>query len=347
VWLPLIWVSGALAGNVPRIASADDTAPPVAPVDVTTDANSPLTRRNARQSVSEVAVQSGLEARRQGDDAQALAFFEAAERLAPTPRVQAQIGLAHQALGHWLQAEEALSSALEASSDQWIEYHHLALTNALGVVHSHLAWLVVRSNVMNATLSIPGVPTAKLNSPVRVPSGTLLVSLSAPGHLPRSTTVVVQPQATATETVELQPSANSPPASQRPQPETRSGQRTPVSHRPERLDLRQPTGWLMLGLGAAALGYSAFSGIRTLHLKSERDQQCSTDGCSETGVLLDDQARDAAVASTVSATLGVLLVGGGTLLLVVGRPQAAPPLPSTASTTPKVIGWSISAEYSF
>jgi hypothetical protein len=295
--------------------------------------------------VSEAAVQSGLEARRRGDDAQALALFEAAQRLTPSPRIKAQIGLAHQALGHWLLAEEALSVALAARSDPWIEQHQLALSNALGVVHSHLGWLIVRTDVDSAVLSIPDIPAAKPNSRVRVPVGALQVSLSAAGYQPLSWTVVIQPQTTATETVELL--ANSPPASRLSNSRGHGEQRAPVSHRPARLDLRQPAGWLMLGLGAAALGYSAFSGIRTLQLKSERDQQCSTDGCSESGVLLDDQARDAALASTLSATLGALLVGGGTLLLVVGRPQGAPPLPSAAATTPKAVGWSAAVEYRF
>ncbi|MET0789993.1 MAG: hypothetical protein ABW061_00605, partial [Polyangiaceae bacterium] len=83
----------------------------------------------------------------------------------------------------------------------------------------------------------------------------------------------------------------------------------------------------------------------------DRDRLCSTDGCSEGGVVLDGQARQAAIESTLATTLSVLLLGGGTWLLVTGRPHPPPrsatlttlALPSAAQS----FGWGIAIQRSF
>src|SRR5207244_1663513 len=50
----------------------------------------------------EALLDQGYALRERGDDDQALAKFQAAYRLAPEPRALAQIALAEQALGRWL-----------------------------------------------------------------------------------------------------------------------------------------------------------------------------------------------------------------------------------------------------
>src|SRR5882757_6909692 len=68
----------------------------------------------------EALLRSGVELRRQGRNAEALAVFQEANGERPTPRAQAQIGLAHHALGQWVEAEIALEHALAIDTDAWI-----------------------------------------------------------------------------------------------------------------------------------------------------------------------------------------------------------------------------------
>jgi serine/threonine protein kinase len=84
-------------------------------------------------------LRRGVEARLQGDDDAALAAFREAHALAPElGRTAAQLGLAHQALGAWRQAEPLLTRAL-ASDDPWVAEHREALEGSLAVVREHLA----------------------------------------------------------------------------------------------------------------------------------------------------------------------------------------------------------------
>src|ERR1044071_3638585 len=71
-------------------------------------------------------VDKGIQLRREHRDAEALAQFKRAEQLNPAPRIKAQIGLAEQALGQWVEAERDLNLALSANEDPWIADHEAA-----------------------------------------------------------------------------------------------------------------------------------------------------------------------------------------------------------------------------
>src|SRR4051812_16131890 len=69
---------------------------------------------------AEAAIRRGVDLRRQGQDDQALQEFKKAYELSPSPRAIAQIGLAEQALGRWVDAETHLEAALGSKTDAWI-----------------------------------------------------------------------------------------------------------------------------------------------------------------------------------------------------------------------------------
>src|SRR5580704_12825575 len=68
----------------------------------------------------EALIAEGIALREQGRDREALELFVRAAALAASPRATAQIGLAQQALGHWVEAEAGLRTALEQGTDPWI-----------------------------------------------------------------------------------------------------------------------------------------------------------------------------------------------------------------------------------
>ena len=248
-------------------------------------------------------------------------MFERAEKRAPSPRVHAQIGLAHQALGHWLEAELALDKALATPADPWIRQYQEDLLKARAVVAEHLAWLVVHVSVADASIEIPGQPNAAPGVSIRVPSGLLTIAVSAPGYERAIRRIEIPPRATVVESVELAPppKPRSAPAPVAPIELARSPAPPRSTRAPEgraRPEVLGPVGWIMLGAGIGMVGYGTFLGVRTFQLKHQRDRECSPDGCTSRGVVLDEQARDNAFYSTGSIVIGAALLGSGTWLVI-------------------------------
>lgn len=124
-------------------------------------------------------VTQGVELRRARRDEEALAAFEQAHRIEATAATLAQIALAEQALGRFVEAERHLRESL-AASEPWIEKRRAALEQALQVIQSRLGWLEVSSNVKGVTLWLDGEPVAELPSAaLRLKIGAHRVSLRA------------------------------------------------------------------------------------------------------------------------------------------------------------------------
>ncbi len=135
-------------------------------------------------ATAECHVERGLAARTQGDDAAATQHFEAALALERTPRILAQLALAEQALGRWIDAEAHLVEAM-AADDPWIVDHRAVLDGALATIREHLGRLIVTANVEGATVRVNGRDAGALPmaEPVSVEIGTAVVDVTAPGHV--------------------------------------------------------------------------------------------------------------------------------------------------------------------
>jgi hypothetical protein len=264
---------------------------------------------------TEALVQRGLEARRQGRDAEALALFLEADARDHSPRIQAQIGLALHALGDWLNAEKMLQGALAARDDGWIEQHRAALQDAQEVVSKHLGWVVVHVAVPAGRVELPGQTSGAAGEPLRVPSGSWTILVSAPGHEVATRSVHVEPGATSIETITLTPLPRVAPAS-RPAVAERPAALARARQARGRAIVPPPAGWIAVGLGAGMLGYGSFLGVRTFQLKQQRDRECVPAGCSARGVVLDEQARSAALLATISMIAGAVVGAGGTWLVI-------------------------------
>lgn len=171
---------------------------------------------SATASAQPVAVDEhlrrGVDLRRAGRDDEAVGEFAEAYRLAPGPRTAAQLALARQALGAWLDADRLLREALSAPSDPWVARNRAALDAALAVVGHHLGSLEVRANVEGADLRVDGRAVARLpmTRPVPVLAGAISVEVAAPGYETASRRFIVDPGALVRESVELRPEASAP-----------------------------------------------------------------------------------------------------------------------------------------
>ncbi len=82
-------------------------------------------------------------------------------------------------------------------------------------------------------------------------------------------------------------------------------------------------GWVVGGVGLAAVGVGAYFGVRAmgLHDDAKQDGHCSeADGCDAKGQDLVSQAKDAASVANVLYVSGGLLVAAGITLYLVGAP---------------------------
>jgi hypothetical protein len=156
---------------------------------------------------ADAAIERGVQLREQGKDDQALVEFKRAYELSPTPRARAQMGLAEQALGQWVAADEHVREALLAQSDAWVESRRTVLEGALATIARHLGSLDIRAGATAGDVYLDGVRVAALPmaEPQRVEVGTRTLEVRSVGFYPVSRTIIVLPGETTRETIDLVP----------------------------------------------------------------------------------------------------------------------------------------------
>jgi hypothetical protein len=137
-------------------------------------------------------IARGVELRLQNKDADAFEVFSQAWERFQTPRAQAHVGLAAQALGRWALAETHLESALR-SDDPWVVGKRKTLEEALAIVRKRLGSLEILADVSGVDLLVDGQPTGKLplERPLRLPVGTVVLQLQADGYVPVQRSVTI------------------------------------------------------------------------------------------------------------------------------------------------------------
>lgn len=114
--------------------------------------------RDAHAGPAEMALlREGVALRKKGDDAGALKVFLEADAAAPTSETHAQVGLAHQALEHWVQAESALMASLATPTDPFTKQYQTTLEGALHEVRDHLGTLEVTCSSPCRHVTIDGI----------------------------------------------------------------------------------------------------------------------------------------------------------------------------------------------
>lgn len=161
----------------------------------------------AQDRSPEQLIAAGIGARRAGNDEQALALFTQAWEAGHAPRARAQMGLAEQALGQFVEAEAHLAEAAAVAGDAWIVSHRAALADGLLAVRAHLGSLDVRADRPGVQLRVNGhdAGTLPLAQPLRLLPGAATVEVSAPGFVSNTRTVTVTAAQLSRESFELVP----------------------------------------------------------------------------------------------------------------------------------------------
>lgn len=276
------------------------------------------------QENEDALVREGVEKRRHGDDAAALALFQRAWAVAHGPRALAQVGLAEMALGQWPEAEAHLAAALGAP-DEWIARNRPTLATSLGKVREHLGDLDVIGSPAGAEIVCDGRMRGKLPlaAPLRLPVGEVRFEVRAPGHVAVIRLARVPPGGLARERVDLAPAAAPLPLPS-PSPGATAagvvGAAAPGGWAPSPRALRV-AGLGAAGLGAAALVTSLVFGVRArdADTASRANGHCTANDCDAAGLALRDEAFARARVATVAFVAGAVLAGGGVALVLVGR----------------------------
>lgn len=282
--------------------------------------------RAAAQETPDTLIDRGFDLREHGDDEGGLALFTQAYEAGHSPRALAQMGLAEQALGRWVLAEQHVQGALAQATDVWIVAHQEVLADALHTIQARLATLELRGGVDGADVLVDGdvVGHLPLAAPLRLVAGALQVEVRKEGYLPWSHTVVLAPGETGRETVVLHRRPTEPTV------ET-GGHAAPVAITP-RAPHGDPgrtwraLGWtsIAVGLGGGALGAIAL-GLREVAVAKFNSDECLSPASTRIETCpsqwdLGHAFETTAVVSFITA--GVLGILGAVLIAI--APGAAP-----------------------
>ena len=154
----------------------------------------------------------GLGLREKGEDEAALRVFRSAYDASGSARALAQIALAEQALGRWVEAESHLLQALGRPDDAWISQRRRSLNRSLAEIQDHLGVLELVGGPSGAQVMLDGqaAGTLPLAGPLRVQAGGVALEIRSPGYLPIVRTVIVRVRGTSREQVDLVASTDPP-----------------------------------------------------------------------------------------------------------------------------------------
>jgi hypothetical protein len=190
---------------------------------------------------AEALVEQGIELREAHREEEALAKFERAHALAPTPRTRAQIALAKQALGRWAAAEADLVVALAATGDAWIAKHRAALEGALATIRTHLGDLVLSGGADGAEVVIDGVRVGTLPlGALRLEVGTHALEVTRRGFYSVSKPVMIQSEVPARVALDMRSHA--------------AGEGDEVPAKPPASPARSSLGYVVAGVGMGVAG---------------------------------------------------------------------------------------------
>lgn len=265
---------------------------------------------------AEALLEQGVELRRLGKDQEALTVLEEAVALQPqSARARVHLAAAHQALGHWLEADGLLRELLQEPEDPYVQRHRATLERAAEFASQHLGSLIVDGSPAGAAVLASGRPLGSLpfSEAVRLPIGSYQLDVSRDGYYPVRRPITVAPGALLREAVELTPLAPSPNADA-----VASVPAARADGSPRWLS------WTLSGLAAGAAVTTAVAfAVRNQHAARWNSSACLEGGRRRGEVCPDELSagRDAERVAYVSGIGAVLLAAGAVLSWTLEAPE--------------------------
>jgi hypothetical protein len=281
-------------------------------------------------------LRRGVELRREHRNQEALELFRRAFAASPSPTARAQVALAEQALALWLDAEQDLRVALDATDDPWIAKNRAPLEEARAEIERHLAWLTVDVDANGAEVRLDG-STLAAGVEERVLAVSAVLEVRANGRIPDVRRIELPGGAHTHVAITLTPMAvtEAPSSAGRVEEKAPSAVRTADAH-PPRAFLVGPTALAAAGIASIAAG--AYFGVRALDEKRARNAQCMAGGCTADALSEDSDARTASTVSTVLIAAGIGSIAAAAAWYGWERLSPKAPAPKTASVVLGVLG---------
>ena len=150
-------------------------------------------------------IRRGLDLRRAGRSADALALFRRAYEVAPSPRTLGQMGLVESSLQHWADAEAHLVAALATPDDAWVHRNRQFLDQARERTREHMGELVITgpqgTKVSLGETPLGSLPLAK---PVHLVEGEITINATSAGYKPFSLDLSIKGGARAAVSIVLE-----------------------------------------------------------------------------------------------------------------------------------------------
>lgn len=299
----------------------------VGPATVRAEA-SELDKANARKLFNE-----GLDLRKAGDPSGALAKFEAADALLPTPRGRLELGRQRVLVGLLVEGYTTLSSVAQLKVDPKDEAKYApnrAEAQKLALeVEARIPTLRVELIGGPATVQIDGVtiPGAALSQPRMLNPGKHVVVARTEGGLEKREELVLAEAEVKTVKLDLQKPIDPPPPggavapppkSLHSVPPATSSPKDPVlADRGEGLGTQRTWALVTGGVGAVGLIVGTWAGLSARSFRDEAAPFCpfSGGGCTDPrGVDLKKKALDRADLSTIAFVSAGVLLAGATVL---------------------------------
>ena len=262
----------------------------------------------AEDADPDMLIMRGLDLRRAGRSADALALFRRAYEVAPSPRTLGQMGLVESSLQLWADAEAHLVAALATPGDGWVHRNRQFLDQARERTKEHMGELAITGPPgTKVRLGKKAIGSLPLTAPVRLVEGDVTIDATSEGYRPFSLDLSIKGGARAAVSIVLEPidlAARNPEA------------RNLVSTAPATERLRLWTGAMLALAGAGALAWGSAWVV--------------LDGRHDCG-----GGPQASCATTYDTrTPGILLaVGGGALALAGGTLLYSALHPATSNVT--------------
>jgi len=269
---------------------------------------------------AEALFEAGRQAIEKGDYASACPRFRESERLDPAPGTLLNLADCEEHLHHLARAWEAWKEALATlpADDPRLR----AAKQRAQAIESRVPRLTLTRDpsapegvaVRRDDVEIHG---ASFDVALPVDPGEHAITVTAPGHDPKTTTITLKEGEARTFVALAGPLTSTAP----PTP-------TAPASAPSTSSATFRTAGLITGaVGLAMLGVGSVFGAMALAKKSTVDTDCGPNGCTQPGVDAAHAGRTDAIASDVTFAAGGALVVLGTLLFVTHLPE-----PTSAST---------------
>jgi hypothetical protein len=262
---------------------------------------------------------------KQGDYARACPKFKQSNDLDPGGGTLLNLAECYEKQGKyasaWSTFKEALVVAQRDGRSERVDYakKHLA------VVEPKLSKIIIEVpsevNESGLTVTLDGAPLGAAAWGVGMPvdPGTHQVTASAPNKAPFEQSVQIESGSTTLKIPKLADKKDE----GAPRAVDTDTEKKPVSDENQPNNGKRTAGFVIGGVGIAALGVGGYFGLRAFSKWSDRNDNC-VGGCNEAAKAAGDDAKTAATISTIGIGVGVVAIGVGTYLVLSSKPSGEP-----------------------